>query len=123
MSFTKRLIGTGAALFIVVFLVSRCGQPAAGPAAGSGDSSFNRFADDFLKGWLDWRPQLAVGLGFHQYDTGVTDYGRASLAAELQWLKEYRGKLAAIDTTALSPRAFIDYRILWSAIENEIFSF
>jgi uncharacterized protein (DUF885 family) len=123
MSFTKRLTGTIAVLFMLVLLVSRCGQPAAGPAAGSGDSSFNRFADDFLKGWLDWRPQTAVSLGFHQYDTGLTDYSKTSLAAEVQWLKDYRGKLAAIDTTALSPRAFIDYRILWSAIENEIFSF
>jgi uncharacterized protein (DUF885 family) len=123
MSFTKRLAGAIAFLFILVLLVSRCSQPVARQAAGSGDSSFHRFADDFLKGWLDWRPQMGVALGFHQYDTGLTDYGKTSLAAELLWLKDYRGKLAAIDTSTLSARAFIDYRILWSAIENEIFSF
>ncbi len=109
---------------MVTILFYRCGQPKNEAAAKpAGDSAFNLLSESFLKGWLDWRPQTAVSLGFHQYDKGVTDYSKASLDAELQRLKEYRGKLLAVDTAALSPRAFIDYRILQSAINNEVFNF
>lgn len=110
-------------ILLAVFL-SRCGQPVAtAPAAGGGDSAFNRLADDYLKGWMDWRPQSAVSLGLHQYDKQVTDYSKASIQAELQRLKEYLGKLATVDTASLSAQAFIDYRILRSSIASEIFGF
>lgn len=113
-----------AILVLLLIFLSRCGQPGPAPsAAGSGDSAFNRVADDFLKGWLDWRPQSGVSLGLHQYDKQVTDYSKASIQAELQRLKEYAGKLQTVDTVSLSPQAFIDYRILRSAVNNEIFSF
>jgi uncharacterized protein (DUF885 family) len=101
----------------------RCGQQQSGVNPGGGDSAFSQLSDAFLQGWLDWRPQAAVNLGFHQYDKGVTDYSKASLDAELKRLKEYSGKLEALDTATLSSHAFIDYRILRSAISNEIFNF
>jgi uncharacterized protein (DUF885 family) len=116
--------------FVIVFLLFAsvmfygCGQPQNAPAASGGaDSAFSQFSESFLKSWLDWRPQNAVALGYHQYDKQVTDYSKASLDAELQRLKDYRAKLGALDTAGLSPHAFIDYRILRSAINNEIFNF
>jgi uncharacterized protein (DUF885 family) len=122
MSMLKRLPFAFTVL-LVVFL-SRCGQPAAtSTAPGNGDSAFNRLADEYLKGWMDWRPQSAVSLGLHQYDKQVTDYSKASIQAELQRLKEYSGKLATVDTASLSAQAFIDYRILRSEITSEIFGF
>lgn len=110
-------------LLILAFLFYRCGRPQNGPVPGSGDSAFNRISEAFLKGYLDWRPQAAVSLGFHQYDKGVTDYGKSSLDGELKRLKAYRDSLLTVDTASLSSRAFIDYRILRSAIDNEIFNF
>src|ERR1700722_20029079 len=115
---------------VIVFLLFAsvmfygCGQPQNAPAASGGaDSAFSQFSESFLKSWLDWRPQSAVALGYHQYDKQVTDYSKASLDAELQRLKDYRARLGALHTAGLSPHAFIDYRILRSAINNEIFNF
>jgi uncharacterized protein (DUF885 family) len=124
-----RLSASRSFLAITVLLTAaivfyRCGQPRNTPPARSdGDSAFHVLSEAYLQGWLDWRPQSAVSLGFHQYDKGVTDYSKASLDAELHRLKDYRSKMAALDTTSLSSRAFIDYRILRSAINNEIFDF
>jgi uncharacterized protein (DUF885 family) len=123
MSISRRMTLTVAFLSFVSILLSRCGQPekvAAGPGA---DSAFSQVADSYLQGWLDWRPQTAVSLGFHQYDDRVTDFSKTSMDGELRRLKDFAGRLQTIDTASLSPRLFIDYRILRSAINNEIFNF
>ncbi|MEI9945123.1 MAG: DUF885 domain-containing protein [Chitinophagaceae bacterium] len=87
------------------------------------DEAFQKLSDDFLAGYFAWRPQLAVSLGFHEYDGKVTDYSKASIDAEVNRLKEYDQKLDSIDTASLSTTAFYDYRILKSNIKNEIFNF
>ncbi len=93
------------------------------PGAGSTDPEFNKLSEDYLKGYLDWRPANGTGLGYHQYDGKVTDLSKASIAAELARLKDYDQKFAALDTGAMSSQAFMDYRILRSSIKNEISGF
>jgi len=87
------------------------------------DKAFQELADKYLEGYLDWRPQTAVALGFHEYDGRISDYSRSSLESELKRLKDFDQKLAAIDTAQLSSRLFYDFRILQLAIKNEIFNF
>ncbi|HET9824845.1 MAG TPA: DUF885 family protein, partial [Chitinophagaceae bacterium] len=87
------------------------------------DRTFQQLSDEFLKGYLDWRPQAAVALGFHEYDGKIADFSKNSLDAELKRLRRYDQKLASIDTAALSQKMFYDYRILRLAIKNEIFNF
>jgi uncharacterized protein (DUF885 family) len=89
--------------------------------AGSGDGGFQQLSDSFLLGYLAWRPQIAVGLGFHAYDGKLTDFSKGSIAGELTRLKDYNQKLADLDTGILSEKMFYDYRILKLAIESEIF--
>ncbi len=89
--------------------------------AGSGDTGFKQLSDSFLLGYLDWRPQTAVGLGFHEFDGKLTDESKGSIEKELSRLKDYDQKLDAFDTSVLSKKMFYDYRILKLAIEQEIF--
>jgi uncharacterized protein (DUF885 family) len=89
--------------------------------AGSGDVGFQQLSDSFLLGYLAWRPQGAVGLGFHEYDGKLTDESKGSIERELARLKDYNQKLNALDTGALSEKMFYDFRILKLAIEAEIF--
>jgi uncharacterized protein (DUF885 family) len=119
----QRNILAAVVLLPAVFLFSRCGQQQSVPAIGGADSAFSQFSETFLKSWLDWRPQSAVSLGYHDYDKLVTDYSKASIDAELSRLNDFRTKLGMLDTAGLSAHAFIDYRILRSAINNEIFNF
>ena len=87
------------------------------------DASFGKLADEFIAGYLAWRPQMGTSLGLHEYDGKVTDYSRPSLDAELARLKRFDQRLAALDTKSLSPQAHYDFRILEAAIRNEIFQF
>ncbi len=92
------------------------------PAADA-DQKFARISEDFVAGYLAWRPQTAVALGFHQYDGKVTDFSRASLDAESSRLKRFDQELAALPVASLSPAASYDFRILQSAIRTERFKF
>src|SRR5258708_6773297 len=92
-------------------------------AAPSGDSTFSRISEEFLAREIAWAPESAVALGFHQYDGKLTDYNRASLDSELNRLKAYDQRLAALDSATLSPKAFYDYRNLRAGILNSIFNF
>jgi uncharacterized protein (DUF885 family) len=89
----------------------------------TGDAGFSRLADDYLEGYLAWRPQAGTSLGLHQYDGKLTDYSPASVQAELARLKSFEQQLDQINPKLLSAEATYDYRILRSAIQREIFGF
>lgn len=92
-------------------------------AASSGDSTFEAISRDFLKGYLDWRPQSGVALGFHQYDTLVTDYTKGSMAGEITRLMRFDSLLSGLDTSTLGVQDFKDYRLLRLGIKQELFNF
>jgi uncharacterized protein (DUF885 family) len=87
------------------------------------DAVFARLADDYIGGYLAWRPQAGTGLGLHQYDGKVTDCSRASLDAELARLKSFEQQLDDLGPSRLGPQSACDYRILRGAIKREIFNF
>ncbi len=89
----------------------------------SADSAFQKLSQVYLKGWMDWRPQSAVALGFHMYDTMVTDYSKLSIEAEINRLVNIDSIMGALDTTALNAQDWYDYRILRSEIQNELWGF
>jgi len=109
----------------VVFLFSACNNEDKNRITSNenNDKAFQQLSDEFLQGYLNWRPQAAVALGFHEYDGKIADFSKASLDNELKRLKDYDQRLAAVDTTSLSEKMFYDYRILQTAIKNEIFTF
>lgn len=108
-----------------LILLTACNNNPDKPAGttGNADDAFSKLSDEYLAGYLSWRPQQAVGLGFHEYDGKVTDYSKASLDGELKRLKDFEQKLNSVDTADLSPKMFYDYRILKSAIQYDIFNF
>jgi uncharacterized protein (DUF885 family) len=112
-------------LFLLIPLAVLCSCDQTKPAQNSvsGDAAFQKLADDYLSGYLAWRPAQGVALGFHQYDGKVTDMSKESLGRELGRLKDFDQKLGATDTLSLSPKVFYDFRILQSAIKNGIFNF
>jgi uncharacterized protein (DUF885 family) len=92
-------------------------------AAVSTDAAFNQMADEYLTGFLAWRPLEAMQLGFHEYDGKLTDYSRASIDGELARLKEFDRRLAGIKETGLSAPGSFDFRNLRAGIRRELFSF
>jgi uncharacterized protein (DUF885 family) len=92
-------------------------------AGGIGDANFNQVAEEYLTGYLAWRPLEAVGLGFHEFDGKITDFSRASIDGEVARLKDFDRRLDAMNTSTLSPRAYFDFRDLRAGIRRELFRF
>ena len=95
----------------------------AGSPANAAETEFNKLREEFIAGYLAWRPQTGTTLGLHEYDGKLTEYSRASLDAELARLKRFDEQLATLDAKSLSPQAHYDFRILQAAIKSEIFQF
>ena len=110
-------------LFVLTFVVISCKKTEKNDAVASGDSAFDKVSEDYIKGYLDWRPQGGVSLGFHEYDGKLSDYSKASLDKELARLKEYDKKLFEMDSASLSTKKYYDWKMLRSSIKNEIFTF
>src|SRR5215813_6301872 len=87
------------------------------------DAAFNSLVDEYLTGYLKWRPLLATSLGFHQYAGKLTDFSKVSIDLELSRLKAFARLITELDTTQLSRQAFYDLLILRGAVNREIFSF
>lgn len=79
--------------------------------------------EEYLAGYLAWRPQTGTGLGLHQYDGKLTDYSKTSLEAELGRLQAFERRLASFDTNGLSKTSSCDYRFLQASVQRELFSF
>ncbi len=87
------------------------------------DARFAKLADEFIDGYLAWRPLLGTQLGLHEYDGRITDYSRASLDAEHARLVRFAKDLAALDHRALSAEKRRSSQIVEAAIQGELFSF
>ena len=112
-------------LLMLSLLIAGCSQPSSVPHSTAPDAvqAFTRLAEEYLAGYLAWRPQTGTALGFHEYDGKVTDYSQASLDTELARLKSFEQRLCLLNTNRLSQQAYYDYRILCSSIRREIFGF
>ena len=112
-------------MLMVGLVLAGCTRPAPAPRSSShdADAAFGQLADEYIIGYLAWRPQTGTALGFHEYDGKVTDYSHASLSTELTRLKSFELRLGQLNARHLSPPVFYDYRILRSAIQREIFGF
>jgi uncharacterized protein (DUF885 family) len=109
-------------LLLLVFAAFSCTETEK-KSNTDGDSVFDKVSEDYIKGYLDWRPQSGVSLGLHEYDGKLPNYSYASLDKELTRLKNYDKKLSEIDSASLSIKKYYDCKMLHSSIKNEIFSF
>jgi len=110
-------------VFCCVILLSNCSSPTGeNGLSNTPDTEFDKLADEYLAGYFAWRPQLGTYLGLHQYDGKLKDYSKSSIEAEQARLKEYENKLVSFPKDSLSARMYYDYRILLSALRQELFS-
>jgi len=108
-------------LFVaIIFAFISCNHN--GKSSAGGDADFKKLSDEYLKGFLDARPQYGVSLGFHEYDGKIPDYSKTSIDAELARLKDFDKKFAAVDSASLSTKEYYDWRMLQSSIKNDIYS-
>jgi uncharacterized protein (DUF885 family) len=100
-----------------------CKEATKTSSSAKGDAKFGQISEDFLAGYLAWRPELSVYLGIHESDGKISNFSKESLQKELARLKMYDQMLNELDTASLSPGMYYDFRILQCGIKNEIFNF
>jgi uncharacterized protein (DUF885 family) len=108
-------------LAVISTLFASCRNGGKPITTAAGDEKFRQLSEDFLSGYLAWRPELSVYLGFHEYDGKTGDLSMGSLSAELARLKSYDQMLDEFDTAALSRKAQYDFRILQHGVKSEMF--
>ena len=108
-------------LFISTFAFISCNKT--DKNAASGDVAFEKLSEEFIDGYLAWRPQSGVSLGYHQYDGKIADYSKASIDAEIVRLKDFDTKFSEIDSASLSAKKYYDWKMLHSNIKRELFNF
>jgi len=92
-------------------------------AAPSRDAEFKKVSDEFIRGYLAWRPITATQLGVHDYDGKITDHSSNSISSELLRLKGFEQRILAFSPESLSAASRFDMRILLAGIRAELFKF
>ena len=120
----KVMTNVVAALVTGALLLASCAANQADHAADADVAGeYRRAAEEFVAGYLAWRPATGTSLGLHEYDGKVTDFSAASIDAELARLRRARQQIGDIEPRALPPRDAIERRALLAAIDGELFSF
>ena len=69
-------------------------------------------ADAYLNAYCETYPNMAVWLGFHEYDGRLPDLRRAALAARATDLRRFLADLDQINPADLDDLAWLDYQVL-----------
>ncbi|MDA0770372.1 MAG: DUF885 domain-containing protein [Chloroflexi bacterium] len=88
--------------------------------ANEANRLFQAAMSDILEKTWQHYPDLASGLGLHQYDGKLPDISRASLADRTRELQMGIASLENIDNSALSYQNYYDHQILLSALRKEL---
>jgi uncharacterized protein (DUF885 family) len=99
-----RELGNGWLLALFVLLFAPCVARAANPAdAAAADQAFANLADQYFDTfYLPTNPSAATSYGVHRYDGKLEDFSRAGIDAEVNALKGWEQRVAAVDPASLS---------------------
>lgn len=85
------------------------------------DQKFESLAENYIEALLRTNPEWATTLGDHRYDSEVSDYSPAGVAASRALAVAYLDSLKTVERARLSPANRIDYRILVASLEYTLF--
>jgi len=83
-------------------------------AAHAQSADFNQLVDEYFDFQFQFHPTSGTAAGFHQYDTRLEDFSRASREAEAAGLKKLLTKFAAVDKSKLPPDSAADVALIES---------
>ncbi len=112
------------AVVLSTVLVACSSQEVQSPEpSGDGDAELHSLVEEFLRGYFAWRPQAAVGLGFHEHDGKMTDLSLGSIEAERNRLRFFERRFGELSSKKLSREFEIDLKVLLAGIRGELFRF
>ncbi|HYL93645.1 MAG TPA: DUF885 domain-containing protein [Alphaproteobacteria bacterium] len=85
--------------------------------------AFNKLTDRyFSEFYFKVSPTAGTAAGFHEYDSFLEDYTRASIERQIAQLKAYKKEFAAIDAAKLLPPVAVDYGLVTGDINARLLS-
>lgn len=100
-------------------------QHPAMPASDSANNNkvFNSLADQYFdKYYFKFNPSQGTAAGFHQYDTQLEDYSKASLDQQITTLKSFQKVIGKIDPLQLSAAIRVDHTLVLNDINARLLS-
>jgi uncharacterized protein (DUF885 family) len=89
-------------------------------ASSKAPSEFDRLVDSYFDYRFQFHPKEATAAGFHQYDTKLEDYSRATREGEIFNLRVFAAQLERIDRTKLPAESAADQAFLKSQIKARL---
>jgi uncharacterized protein (DUF885 family) len=110
-------------LFIVAssLYISPLTETLSSPMKQTADQKFEALARSYIEKLLEMEPERATQLGDHRYDHRLNDYSMEGVARSRAFSQEYLKELGAIPARRLSRTNSIDYRIMRSRLEYNLF--
>ena len=85
------------------------------------DKSFETLAGNYIQKALEMNPEWATALGDHRYDARMNDYSLTGIEAQRALIKAYLDSLGRVRDGELSPINRIDFDILKTNLEGQLF--
>ena len=93
-------------------------QPRAGAAGGQIDARVRGHGRRISRSVRARHPSIAAGNGIHTHDATLEDFSAPAIAAEVAWLRAFRGRLDALDPAPLTADQRVDRRILQGIVDG-----
>jgi uncharacterized protein (DUF885 family) len=109
-------------LILWTAFLAACGSPPASapPARESQDAQFVALGHEVIEDFFRRQPTAATYLGVHKYDDRLEDYSRQAVTDEVAALRQFRGRVSAIDPATLSLANQLDREMLLRAIDSRL---
>jgi uncharacterized protein (DUF885 family) len=96
-------------------------QPPAPAAQAASAAAWPSLVEEWVESDLKANPNAATYWGRHDYDGLFPDWSEAGLKAEIQRLKDFRARAAAVDATQLDATAKFERDYLDAVIDGRLF--
>jgi uncharacterized protein (DUF885 family) len=83
-------------------------------------ADFDKLVDAYFDFSFSFHPTNATAAGFHQYDTQLENFSRASIDSETASLKKWRDQVAAFPTSQLSEDSAADLALIANDINSRL---
>lgn len=110
-------------LLIIALSITACGSPSVQQSTASvpsGNAAFDDVSRAYLEDLYTRQPTWATYLGIHKYNDRLEDYSRKAVDDSIAAARQFRARVAAIDSASLSPEKQLDHEQLLRAIDSQL---